>query len=131
MPQFNENEKSTNIMNEQQAVEKHSDHSELKMIMQRITEQNDGFDLTERQIDQILDQRKEINGFIHKERMQEHERFKWASIKEIFIFIFIIILIFSGIILLYKQEYFTEVLGVLLGFAGGYGYATSKAKLKQ
>lgn len=116
---------NNNISPESQPIKNFNKEKSIQMIMQKITE-TDGIDFTERHIDEILSQRKEINGFIHKERMQKHERFKYTSTLNLAYVV--IVLIFSGIVLYYNEKYFTEVLFALIGFSGGYGIGKSKGK---
>lgn len=120
------NEKTGIIQENRESLKNTGSQQELKMMFQRIFDSNDGFDLTERQIDEALSQRREVNSYIHKERMQKHTRFEMSSKYQIYYFL--AILVFSGIVMFYKPEYFTEVLYALFGFLGGYGLGRHKAR---
>jgi hypothetical protein len=90
----------------------------LQVVMQSLTE-GSGTKLSENQVNEVLSQRREVNGYIHEERMQRHERYKIGS-KDKRLYFFLALL-FSVLVMCLKPEYFTEVLFALLGFAGGYG----------
>ncbi|HUD04055.1 MAG TPA: hypothetical protein VMR73_01000 [Candidatus Paceibacterota bacterium] len=99
----------------------------VQLLMQKIIGEG-GITPTSQQFDEILAQRKTVYGYIHDERMQDHEKFKISSKDNKFtlVVVLLFILIISGGVLIWRPDYFTQVISALLGFAGGFGFGRSK-----
>lgn len=95
----------------------------IQLLLQRVIDGGPDFTPTEKQVDEILAQRKTIYSYVHEERMQEHEEFKISKQAERFNLsvILIFMTIISAAVLWRKPEYFNQVLTGLLAFGGGYG----------
>ncbi|MBI2454019.1 MAG: hypothetical protein HYV54_00360 [Parcubacteria group bacterium] len=100
----------------------------LQVLLQKVMG-GDNFTPTAKQFDEILNQRKTVHGYIHEERMQEHDKFKINSKNDRFylVIILIFVLLMSAGVLIFKPDFFTEVLSALLGFAGGFGVGKFKS----
>lgn len=108
------------------ALEKSVENKQdLLMMFQRVIESNGGIkDLTENQVDKIISQRDAVNGYIHDERMQRHNRIESGK-KWQFVY-FITALGFCCLVMFYKPEYFKEILFGLLAFVAGLGFSKYK-----
>ncbi len=95
--------------------------SKLSMLLQKVTDSD--IPLNEKQIDQIISQRGQINDFIHKERMQKHDRFKILSSERKIYFCsgILFILILGGAILFLKPDMLEKFFLVIISIFGGFG----------
>lgn len=98
---------------------------QLSVLMQRVIGLDNTSNFTPQQVDEVLAQRREISGYIHKDRVRD----SWDS-KFYLVAILIFVLIFSGSVLYLKPDLFAEVLSFLAGIfgggLGGYGFAKAK-----
>jgi len=104
---------------------------EMSLLLQRIV--GDDISLTEKQIDEVLSQRTKVHEFIHKERMQRHDRFLRTSSDRKFYFLWAIGLsaVFGLLILFFKEQYFSEFISAVLGFLGGVGVSGLTKKISE
>lgn len=101
------------------------DSHELSFLLQRVLGADNTPNFTEKQVDELLAQKREIAGFIHndKKRESDDERF-YLMVTLLFV------VLFSGLVLWREPDLFKEVLTFLAGLfgggLGGYGLASRK-----
>ncbi len=98
-----------------------SKEQKLSMLLQKVTD-ND-LTLNEQQIDQIILQRAQVNDYIHKERMQKHDRFKILSSERKIYFCsgLVFVLILGGAILFLKPDLLEKFFLVIISIFSGFG----------
>lgn len=93
----------------------------LSILMQKVLGQDNTPNLTEKQVDELLSQRREITSYIHEDKKRESRDSKFGLVT-----ILVFILLFSGLVLWKYPGSFSEVLSLLIGLFGGafggYGY---------
>lgn len=98
---------------------------ELSILLQKVLGADNTPNFTEKQVDELLSQKREITSFIHDDKHQH----SWDS-KFYLIVILVFILVFSGLVIWKKPDLFNEVLSFLVGAFGGsfggYGLASRK-----
>lgn len=98
---------------------------QLSILLQRAMGADTTPNFTEAQVDEMLSQRREISKYIYDDKKQDSKDSKFNLIV-----VLIFILLFSGGVLIYKPELFSQVLSFLAGLfgggLGGYGWAKSK-----
>lgn len=104
----------------------HEENShELSILLQKVLGADNNPNFTKEQVDELLSQKRETTGYIHKDKIRD----SWDS-KFYLITILTFILIFSSLILYKKPDLFNEVLSFLAGIfgggLGGYGLALNK-----
>lgn len=109
----------------EEKVEKRDEVSQqFNVLLQKMIGENSP-NFTKEQVDEILSQRREIAGYIHKDRKTESYDGKFYLIV-----IISFILIFSGLVLWAKPDIFSQVLSLIVGLfgggIGGYGFGKSK-----
>ena len=117
-----DSESETSVTPHQGKTVHHEEEHQLQVLLQKVIGE-DNLNLSERQIDEILAQRKEVNKYIYDERMQRHDRFKISEKNKLHYFYgsSVLVVLIAGAVLVYHPEYFKEVLALLFGFAGGFG----------
>jgi len=92
----------------------------LQMLLQKVVGGNT-FTPTERQVDEVLSQRRQVIGYIHDDKKTDSYDSKFYLVV-----VLIFILVFSGLVLWFKSDLFPEVLSFLAGLfgggIGGYGF---------
>jgi len=93
-------------------------------ITAQLLEQEDNFNLTEEQINKVLNERSKINDYIREEKKDKHTEFKIKEKNKLhFLYCFIIlVIILSILVLFFAKEYFTELLTFLITAPGAYGF---------
>ena len=96
---------------------------EMSILLQKIFGSDNTPNFTKEQVDELLAQKREVTGYIHKDKIQESKDNKFY-----FVAIILFILIFSGGVLWKHPDLFNMVLGFLAGLfggsLGGYGFAS-------
>ncbi len=93
----------------------------LTLLFEKIV--GSDLNLSEDQINSIIDERKQVHKYIHDERMQKHERFKMLTKERKLYFLVTIgfILILGSFILFRAPELFEKFLMIGVGIFGGLG----------
>ncbi|MDP3764402.1 MAG: hypothetical protein Q8Q95_02155 [bacterium] len=94
--------------------------SSMQILLQKVL--GDGsFSPNEKQVDEILSQRREISGYIHKDRKRDSSDNKFYFFCALLACIAIIVLV-----LFFAKEFLTQVLSLIIGAFGGYGFGKSQ-----
>jgi cytochrome c1 len=96
----------------------------VHMLLQKMVGGNN-FTPTEKQVDEILAQKSKIIDYVHRDK----QRSSYDS-KFYLIVVLIFVLIFSGLVIYFKPDLFSQVLSFLTGIFGGGlgGYGFGKLK---
>lgn len=90
--------------------------STLSVLMRGMVGEN-AFVPTERQVDEMLAQRREVHNFIHEDKKMESKDnrfyFGWTILVCLLIVMFV---------LFFAKEFLTQVLSLIVGAFGGYGF---------
>ncbi len=96
---------------------------ELSILMQKILGTDSTPDFTKEQVDELLSQKRETTGYIHADKIRES-----SDNRFFLVIICIFVFLFSALVLIYYPEAFSEVLSLIVGLFGGYGYGVGKGK---
>jgi len=118
---------SVDIVTKNDSTEsKSSQHTEreLSILLQKAIG-GDTPNLSEKQVDEVLSQRRKIAEFVHEDRQRDSYDMKFYLIG-----ILLFVLLFSGLVLWKKPDVFSEVLSLIVGLFGGGvgGYGIGKTK---
>lgn len=113
--------KSTELSSQRPMREENS--HEMSILLQKVLGADNTPNFTEKQVDELLAQKREITGFIHEDKKRESRDGKFYLTS-----VLAFILLFSGLVMWKKPDLFSEVLsflvGVFGGSLGGYGLAS-------
>lgn len=119
----------TSSTNTSEARISKTEEEKFTMMLRQI--EGSSFDsLSEEHVSEVLRQRSEVNGFIHSERMQVHERFKvrQANNRVYIVGGFIFSLVVIGVVVYTDKSYLPSVLSLIFGFSGGFGLGKTSGR---
>ncbi len=94
----------------------------LQMLMASMGNQQN-LPVNEEHVTEILAQRRQINGFINEDKQRESSDQRYFLTAGL-----IFILLISALTILKKPEYFTQVLSLIIGGFGGFGFGRATKK---
>lgn len=96
--------------------------STLSILMQKVSGEGP-ITPTEKQVDEILSQRRQVHDMIHKDGIRESNDKKYY-----FTVIIIASCVVIVLVLFFAREFLTQVLSLIIGGLGGYGIGKNQQK---
>jgi hypothetical protein len=101
----------------------------FSLLIQQAMGNPNAYKPTKEQVDKILALDEKTIDYVREDKKEAHSKYRLDSQKEIFYFITIIGILL--IIIIFKSEYTSQALSVLLGGIGGYGFRGQKESSKE